>query len=121
MIMGPRDRRVPPPSDPTGSFGRPMATSGLAARFADLVMGTRPSFVLRQPIGDFVPRRLRAHPEVAFGSVARRLLEPAERNPDFVRIVVVGTDEVGAADLAEVFHDEFRRVVPSEELLAHEP
>src|SRR5262249_43339049 len=90
-------------------------------RLADLVVRPRPGLVLRQAVGDLVPRGLRADPEVTLGSVARRLLEPAERNADLVRIVVVGADDIRAADPTEMLHDELRRVVPRQEVFTRDP
>ena len=58
---------------------------------------------------------------MAFRPVAWCLLQTPKRNADLGWVVVVGADEVGAADLARVFDDELRGVMASEELLTFEP
>lgn len=58
--------------------------------------------MLRQSVRDFEPWRLRPHKEVAFNLVVRRLIQATKRKAHSFRVVVVGTDEIGAADGTEV-------------------
>src|SRR5207244_3798248 len=74
--------------------------------FANLVMRARPHLVLGKAVGNLEPRRFGADEKVSFGAVRRRLVEPAQREADLFGIVVVGADEVRAADAAEMLDDE---------------
>src|SRR5204862_335584 len=80
-------------TEPPGSTSVGMPVSSLAgiprllpAGLAYVRVRAGPRVVLRQSVGDLEPRRLGDHPDVTFGTVTGRLVEPAERDADLRRV-----------------------------------